>query len=550
MVTPALSVSMSGFAADYWPVHDNAISLSDVGTTTTIPPVNANPRSISAQRVGSYLIDYYYRIQIHPIILALGNLVSTQQREVSVWNAWLGRSVEVDAVVVVAGSGIEVSGQAAPPLPMQPLQQLAWQLTISDTGAATIDTSVQWQFAADPALSVSLTGQRVTAWTYAPNWAIGVTERLEWLTLLERGTNGAEDATQLREWPRRSWEFVPVVEGDERQRMENMLYDASARTWAVPVWTDNDELAIDLAIGALSIPVDTVGLDYHDGGLAILLGDAKTFETVEIATISTGAITLARATLNAWPAGTRIYPARTARLDAYPQLKRYTTRLVDGTVRFISAGANDYAATMPTATYRGAPVLEDRPEWSDKPTTQYNRDVDLIDNDTGLVLIDDISGLPWPVQSHRWQVYGRDDRARLRSLFYALAGKANRLWLPTWQDDLYPSGTLVASNLNVAHCGYTTYLYGQNGRRDIRVELVDGTVLYRRITASTEVDADTEQLQVDSAWPSTILASDVVSISYMGYCRLDADAVEIQHINDSHGAASVAVNFAQVTANG
>jgi hypothetical protein len=550
MTLSALSANLSGFAVDYWPTAVASISVTAHGAMIMNFPVDADPRSLSGQRAGSYLLDYYNRIQIHPASIALGNLVSTQQRPVALWNAWLARAVTVAAVVVDPGSAITVSGQGAPPLDMQPLQELTWQLSISNEGAATIDTAVQWQFSADPTLSVHITGQRVTAWTYVPNWASGITERLEWLTLIERGTNGNEDATPLREWPRRSWEFVPLVEGTDRQRMENMLYDASARTWAVPVWPDYDELAADLALGVLSIPVDTVGLDYHDGGLAILLSDAKTFETVEISTISDSAIALARGTLNAWPAGTRIYPARTARLDAYPSLSRYTTRLVDSTVRFISMGANDYAGTMPTATYRGMSVLEDRPEWSDKPTTQYNRDVALVDNDTGLVLIDDISGLPWPVQSHRWQVYGRTARDALRQLFYALAGKANRLWLPTWQDDLYPTAPLATTNLTVAHSGYTQFLYGQNGRRDIRVELVDGTVLYRRIIASTELDADTEQLQVDSAWPSSILAGDVLSISYMGLCRLDTDAVEIHHINDSDGAAAVAVTFAQATANG
>lgn len=550
IITPTLSTGLHGFDVDYWPTHADMITASPHASVTSNLPIEANPRGVSAQRVGSYLLDYYYRVQIRPISIALGNLVSAQQRDVLVWNAWPSRSVTVSDVVADPTSAIMVSGQGLPPLDMHPLQELTWHLTIGNEGAPSIDTTVQWQFSSDPTLSVGVTGQRVTAWTYVPNWASGITERLEWLTLIERGTNGNEDATALREWPRRSWEFVPLVEGIDRQRMENMLYDASSRTWAVPVWTDHDELAADLALGTLSIPVDTIGLDYHPGGLAILLGDARTFETVEIDTVSGSAIALVRATLNAWPAGTRIYPARTSRFDACPTLSRYTTRLVDTTVRFISMGANDYAATMPSAIYRGARVLEDRPEWSDKPTTQYNRDVELIDNDTGLVLIDDISGLPWPVQSHRWQVYGRAERTSLRQLFYALAGKASRLWLPTWQDDLYPVATLTASILAVAHCGYTQFLYGQNGRRDIRIELSDGTVLYRRITASTELDVNTEQLQVDSAWPSSIPASDVLSISYMGLCRLDTDAVEIHHINDSEGAATVAVTFAQVTANG
>jgi len=512
--------------------------------------VQANGVALSGTHANSYLLDFYNRVQIHPATIALGNLVSSQTRTVSVWNAWLDRSATVTAVQSDSDSAIVISGQGNPPLVMPPLQELTWQLSVGVAGTATLDTTVQWVFAGDPSLGVRITGQRVTAWTFAPHWDSGVTERLEWLTLVERGTNGNETSTPLRETPRRSWEFVPVVEGVNRQRMEAMLYDASARTWAVPLWAEIHALPTPLALGALSIPMATAGLDFHKGGLAILMTDAHTYETVEVDTVTDSAINLVRATLNAWDAGTKLYPARTARLDEYPTLNRFTTRLVDTTVRFVSMDANDYIATMPAARYLGTPVLEDRPEWSDNPTMQYGRDVELIDGNTGGALVDDISGKPWPIQSHRWQVYGRAAHDSLRQLLYALAGKVGRVWLPTWQDDLYPAADAAGNTMDVTNGGYTVYLHGQNGRRDIRVQLVDGTVFYRRITASAEIDTDTERLQLDSAWPSTIAKANVVSISFMALCRLDTDAVEIHHWTDSVGAAACAVTFAQLTGNG
>ena len=538
------------FGLDNWPPHQ-ADSGRDSGAARVAlgsPKTVGMPAPVYAAR--GYVEDFYNRVQIHPATIALGNLVSSQTRRVSVWNAWLDRSATVTNVLGDSDSAIVISGQGNPPLVMPPLQELTWQLSIGVAGSATLDTTVQWLFAGDPPLGVRITGQRVTAWTYAPNWDSGVTERLEWLTLVERATNGNESSTPLRETPRRSWEFVPVVEGVNRQRMEAMLYDASARTWAVPVWAEINVLPAGLALGVLSIPVATAGLDFHKGGLAILMTDARTYETVEIDSVTTGAINLVRATLNAWHAGTQLYPARTARLDDYPTLNRYTTRLIDTTVRFISMDANDYTATMPAARYLGTPVLEDRPEWSENPTMQYGRDVELIDGKTGGVLIDDISGTPWPIQSHRWQVYGRVAHDALRQLLYALAGKVGRVWLPTWQDDFYPAADAAGSTMDVTNGGYTAYLHGQNGRRDIRVQLADGTVLYRRIIASAEIDTDTERLQLDSAWPSTIAKANVVSISFMALCRLDTDAVEIQHWTDSVGTAACAVTFAQVTGNG
>jgi len=198
------------------------------------------------------------------------------------------------------------------------------------------------------------------------------------------------------------------------------------------------------------------------------------------------------------------------------------------------------------------PVLDTRPEWSENPQVQYGRDVTLVDNDVGGIGVDDITGAPWPIQTHRWQLVGRIERDNLRQLLYALQGRVNYLWIPTWADDLTLVGQANAGDvaMQVTWHGYTAYLHQQPGRRDLRIELVDGTVLYRRITGSAEMSSDIEQLSVDAAWPVAIPAKNVARISYMGLCRLNADAVEIQHVTDADGLAVCAVTFAQVTANG
>ncbi|RCH01932.1 hypothetical protein CSC36_6590 [Pseudomonas aeruginosa] len=80
---------------------------------------------------------------------------------------------------------------------------------------------------------------------------------------------------------------------------------------------------------------------------------------------------------------------------------------------------------------------------------------------------------------------------------------------------------------------------GRPGRRDIRIELYDGTVYHRRILTSTELDADT------SAWPSTppgplVEPTDVARICFMALCSAATDVVEIEHVTDSEGVATAA----------
>src|SRR3989475_3640407 len=66
----------------------------------------------------------------------------------------------------------------------------------------------------------------------------------------------------------------------------------------------------------------------------------------------------------------------------------------------------------PAFTYRGRPVLEQRPDLDQSPTAEFGRQLVVIDGDIGPVAIDDFTGRAWPVQSHAWQTWGRTEQAR------------------------------------------------------------------------------------------------------------------------------------------
>src|SRR5690606_14380140 len=94
----------------------------------------------------------------------------------------------------------------------------------------------------------------------------------------------------------------------------------------------------------------------------------------------------------------------------------------------------------------------------------------------------------------------RTEQAALRSLLYWLAGRYSALWVPSGMADLKLAADVGASDttLSVQWCGYTVFGRQQANRRDIRIELVGGTVFYRRITDSAE-SGDSETLTIDSA---------------------------------------------------
>lgn len=528
---------------------------SDTGTapavTVTRTAALAHPTAINGVAGGSYMADYYYRLYVTPSRLDLGNLVTAQTRSITIWNAWPDQVLSLTELQALGADGIDITGEGALPLAFLPLQQRTWSIAAGTDGPPIIDATLSWLFAGLDPVSVEITGNRLTAWTIPPRWHNGVLERLEWSTEVQQAADGNQDAYPLRESPDRTWEFDVRVANTDRWLLEAALYDWSARNWAFPVSPDHSLLAAPLAATSSSIPLDTAYLDYTLGGLAMLWSSPTVFELVEVDQIQANALLLVRPTVNPWPRGTRVYPVRIARLADRPQLQRPTSRRVDAHVRMESVEACDWPAIPPPATYLGYPVLEQITEASTLPTAVYERQLDVLDAGFGPVSIDDFTGLAWGRQSHAWKPYGRAERAALRSLFYYMDGRVNRLWVPTWQDDMQLLATVAATSLvlDIVWCGYTRYLHGQPGRKQLRIELVGGAVFYRQVDNWAEIDAGTERLTLSAAFGQVVTPEQVAQISYMALCTLAGDAVEIQHETDSEGLAIVSTQFAQVPGN-
>jgi len=93
--------------------------------------------------------------------------------------------------------------------------------------------------------------------------------------------------------------------------------------------------------------------------------------------------------------------------------------------------------------------------------------------------------------------------------------------------------------------GYTRYLSGRINRRDIRIELNNGTIFYRRITGASEVSAAVERLSIDSQLGQNVAPSAIRAISFLTMCRLDADDIEIAHLTNQ-GLAQATTNWRAV----
>lgn len=506
----------------------SAASTTAIGRQMVEAGAHTGQRFSGTRQLG-FIGDFYFRFHITTTYIDLGNLVSDQTTSLVLWNAYLSGQRLVDLTTTNA-EGLTVSGQPSPPLAFAPLQQRSYDLAISVDGPATIDADIIWTFSNGDVIAVDVVGSRIVGWTWPPNWSEGMLERLEWRTDVIQAYQGQEQRRSLRIGPRQGLEFAVSASGDARRHMEGALWNWGARTWAVPLWMDGMELTSTLASGATSIPLNTSQRSFAVGELVMLMGStSRSFEVIEILTIG-ATIGLKRPTTQAWGAGTRVYPARSGRLVNTANLSRFSG--TDSTLRVQFEMVDPYSWTASASpTYRSYPVLETLPDWGEEPSLAIERKADVIDAGIGPILVDDRAQMPLTVQRNHYTLTTRAAINTWKQRLFALRGKASPVWLPTWSDDM----TVVvdigssATVIDVNWIGYTRYIQNDPNRRDIRIQLKNGTVFYRRILTWSELTSTVERLGLDSALGVNVTTAEIALVSFLTLTRSDTDAHELAY---------------------
>lgn len=521
----------------------NVTAWNLIGFDTTVGSLTSNrgisgpatslathtPIALPGTRLEAFAGDFYNRIHITTRLLDLGNMISDQTSQITLWNAYR-RAWNLTSVLALNAEGITIGGQPAPPLQYNPLQERTYTVSISTDGPAQIDATLSWVFSNGEVIGLDIIGQRIVLWNWRPDWSQGMLERLQWYTdVLEMG-RGEEQRRSLRINPRQFLEFGATIEGNDRQIMESILWNWGARAWAVPLWYDGQQLAGTLAIGATSIPLNPTSRGYQVGELVVLTnGTPSVYEVVEVGSLSSS-IGLARPTQQTWPVGTLVYPARPAIIENIAQLGRFTGQIASLRLQWRMLEPTTWAAAA-TPTYRSSPVFELKPNWIEDPSLALERNVTVLDASVGLTTITDRAEMPLTTQRMRFSHVTKAAIDTWKQRLWALRGKQVAIWVPTWSDDLTVVAQIgdAALNIDVRWLGYTKYLQLDPGRRDIRIQLNNGTIYYRRITGSTEVSPTVERLSIDSALGTTVNVSDIALVCFMALSRSDSDTHEIAY---------------------
>jgi len=473
--------------------------------------------------------DWYHRIHVLPAAIDFGNIVSPVSHPLEVWNAFFS-PVSLAAIEGTGADGVSLIGQPPPPLVYGGLKSRVYTVAASTQGSPVLSARYVFRFSNGATSTLSISGRRVVVFGFAPNWAGGITERLAWLTDVLESYDGSEQRIRLRSLPRRSFEFQLDLAGHDVRVLETLLHAWAARVFAVPVWTDRTVLTAPLSAGATAVRVsDAANADYHAGGLVAFWSDNQHHEVGEILSLAGNALTLKQPLSRGWPAGTRVFPARFARIDGDVLVAHPTDALASARVRFAVEDASPVPAIDGPITYQGYRVLAWRPNRIEDLTDTWRRKLALLDYGTGPVTIDDLSGHPVVGKRLRFTFGNRATIQAFRAWLHARLGRAVPFWLSSGQSDVALTRPIHAADqhLSVKNMGYARYLASPTIRRDLVIHATGGRTDHRRITGGSEISADEELLTLDSSLGVTLAVQDVLRISFLDLVRLDADAQEL-----------------------
>lgn len=362
------------------------------------------------------------------------------------------------------------------------------------------------------------------AWPFA--WGGEYAEQLEWLTDVLAAPTGGTQHRRLRESPRTTLSFATLLEGDTRRRVESLLRGNQSAAWDVPVQVDGCRLTADAAAAATTLSLDP-GIARITAGSRVMLvdGDHAAWEVREVSAVGASSLTLASGLDAAWPTGSLVVPVRAGRLVSAPSIDRFTsdaTGLV--ALAFRLDDSLDSAAGFSGDTYRSYPVFEFQPVWTGDPIWQPEQSLGSVDYGVATPLVVDLAGVPLGRTAMQYVAATAAEVAEFRSALFALAGRWSPAWVPTWTADVRVAAATPAAGAYLDVTGpqladQTLY----DNRRDLRIALVDGTVLYRRIVSVTDMGSGIERLALDAAITDGLQIDDVAMVSFLVLSVQEAD---------------------------
>lgn len=544
VVNPRVTRDVNEFTDDLWFPYASMQDMRVPGVFSTHYPVEANGRVIGGSRSLNYTDDLYYRVHIIPTTINFGNVVSTQARDVELWNA----TFEMQPLTTLSlGGALGLTTLFDPelvlPKVLPPLWSLNFQVVASPLGPPTIDETLTVEIGG-VTLQVPVLGRRIIVFPFPPNWRGGVEDSYVYKSWVLRGSDGSvQTGSQWGNKPRRETAYSILLTRDHSARFENMMMGWQSRFFGVPLWAEETKVVTQVNIGATRVYCNTTNRSFGVGSFVLLWRDADLYEAAEILAKTDTYIDITTEFGNTWPVGSRVYPMFSGLIAASFSGTRHTDAVIEVPVVFESDPAttvgNTPAVAAP-ASYRGYELYLGRLNWITGLEFQFDSDRVPFDLNTGSMRPYSGSGYTPQTKKHTWWFPSLASAREFREWLGRREGIARPCYIPTGNTDLVLIADPLSGGLtiDVLDTEYATLLGAHPIRKDIFMLLRNGTYYTRRIASATPILGGV-RLMLDTPWPTNIAKSTVKRISFLGLFRQVSNKATISWAAAGKGVAEL-----------
>lgn len=477
----------------------------------------------------------YGRVYIYPSLLQLGNLVASESRPIYVWNATF-EDVVVTSLIGAGLAGVTLTEPFPVPFTLGPLQETQYAVAISVSGPPQV--SATFTFVVNGiTYIIQVSGVRVVLWPFPPNWSSTVNESLEYLTNVLESNDSSEQRICLRTKARRRLDYTFMVNKEQTQHFDNILFGWQNRSFAVPLWPYKCKTTADIFAGATLVPCNTINAGFAVGQQMTLFRNAELFDVAEISAIAPDGLTLSNPLLFNWARGASVMPVAVAYLESNVPVSRETGTVLTGVCNFLcSPTLTDPFipdAAAPTI-YNGYEVITYQHNWGSGVPHTLDFLSDVVDYETGPREHPISKLFPKNTKTFRWLLKNRQQIREFRELLGRLRGQQVACYIPSWHQDLTVTApiTAIGTTLTVRDRDFFALVGVNAARRHLMIHTRAGGIFYRPITSIGKTGNDL-QINLTTALGVDLEIIDFKAVHFLQLYRLVSDRQTIQWHSDS-----------------
>jgi hypothetical protein len=514
----------------------DAVSDHMDGAPSTVPDIPTDTTKTTTTDLGLGTL-WWERVHVWLREISLGNLVAQVVVTLDINNAYRADDRTWDSLIVNA-DGVTTDAPSLP-ITLDALESTQIDVTIAIDGAASVDGDLTFTFEGPEIVIVPISFLRLSAFVFEPEDEL--VEELEWNTKISAAASGKEKRQSIRRIPRQRLRYqIERWDDEERDRIENFLFDQAGKIVGVPFWPEQTKLSSAASATDTTLNVTTTSyMDFRVGGQAIVFSSETVFEIVNVSAVNPTSLDLSTALSGNFAAGIRVLPLRTAIITQSSSKRRRVGGARYKVDFLVTDNDLDIADTSAFSTY-DSKVLLDGSNFVDNVQEKHSRIKQMIDSETGQFTVHTLQA-----QSYRHSAKGFVTKTpqalwEVRQLLHALRGKHVSFYLPTFASEFVATQPTVAtqSNLDISHVGYTDFAQSRAPRNVLRLVEADGTEHKHEITNATELSATEERLTLTPVWSDSIPLVDINFVDVVEKVRFDSDVIAIRH-NTLPGQAEI-----------